>query len=200
MGCKTVGRKAGRRIACCAVCNKSLRCCGRATHPHASVECSDATIISKNVSFIIYGIKINKERAALVCPITLIAYYRMSSLPVHTIVGGWKCGNGTCLRHALSLALYYACGLPLNGFLEPKLILFEDKARQLSPPVFTVIFETCLQFLYNLQGKSSNPTSRLKGEVMDEDTILDQLEGNSKNKYDPSRSKCHAIGISLHLC
>jgi hypothetical protein len=85
----------------------------------------------------------------------------------------------TCAMHVP--LLYYASGLPLNAQLEQKLILFEAKAKQLSQPGFLVIFQCCRQVLYNLLGRSnnSNPTE-LKGEVMDEDVVLSQLEGNSK--------------------
>jgi hypothetical protein len=75
--------------------------------------------------------------------------------------------------------LYYASGYPSNAFLEPKLVSFEDKATQLSQEGFVVIFQCFRQFLYNLQGHSSNPTE-LKGTVMDEEEVLGRLEGNCK--------------------
>jgi hypothetical protein len=89
----------------------------------------------------------------------------------------------TCAMHVP--LLYYASGMPLNAQLEQKLILFEAKAKQLSQPGFLVIFQCCRQVLYNLLGSrssnnnSNNPTE-LKGEVMDEEVVLSQLEGNSK--------------------
>jgi predicted ATPase len=86
----------------------------------------------------------------------------------------------TALAAAMHFPMhYYASGLPLNAFLETKLILFEEKARLLHQSGFMVLFQCCRQFLYNLQGKSMY-TSELKGTVMDEEEILGSLEGNSK--------------------
>jgi predicted ATPase len=87
--------------------------------------------------------------------------------------------------------LYLASGLPLNSLLDPKLILFQNKSRQLNRPGFEAIFKGYRQFLRNLQGKSSfaatttNPNgtafdpTRLKGDIMDEKEILTKMEGNS---------------------
>lgn len=93
-----------------------------------------------------------------------------------------SCGDvDTALVSAMLLPMHYhASSLPLNSMMETKLRLFEEKSKLYHQPSYTAIFQCCRQFQFNLITPSENPTI-LQGCVMDEDTILAELEGNNKS-------------------
>ena len=86
--------------------------------------------------------------------------------------------------------IYFASGLPFNALLEPKLILFQAKARQLGRPSFVAIFQLCRQFVWRLQGKSTTAINTSSQEqaapngrsvLLTEEEILEGLQGQSRD-------------------
>jgi hypothetical protein len=75
-------------------------------------------------------------------------------------------------------SLCYLCiGLPLAP-LEPDLILFGHEAELFGQPLSVVaLFKNFRQTVLNLQEPSKHPTL-LKGAAMDQDEMLEQMEGN----------------------
>lgn len=74
---------------------------------------------------------------------------------------------------------YIAVGLPL-GPLKSDLVQYATEARQFNvPQTIGAIFQILEQTIINLQEVVENPAS-LKGRVMDEDVMLEKLQGNGQ--------------------
>jgi hypothetical protein len=71
---------------------------------------------------------------------------------------------------------YFASGITMNSLLEPKLALFETKAKQLKRHGFFAIFYCAKQVLLSLQGKNgTRPTDMIL-----EESILSKLEDKGR--------------------
>ena len=82
----------------------------------------------------------------------------------------------------LSMFSFLNASLPLGTLLEPKLILFQESAKDLGKKMFVVIMGFIRQALYNLQGganASKNPTD-LIGPAFNEDEVMAKFEGPAK--------------------
>jgi predicted ATPase len=76
---------------------------------------------------------------------------------------------------------YFAIGLKIEAF-ESDLVAYHQLAQQFHlPPSIQCLFLIFRQTVLNLQGKAANPTI-LKGEAMDEDTVLKSMLGSSQHK------------------
>ncbi|KAL3941922.1 MAG: hypothetical protein SGARI_000436 [Bacillariaceae sp.] len=77
------------------------------------------------------------------------------------------------LMSAMNFPLtYFASGITINSLLEPKLALFETKAKQLQRPGYVAIFYCARHVLLSLQGKKGDrPT-----EMRKEESVLSKLE------------------------
>jgi hypothetical protein len=99
----------------------------------------------------------------------------------------YSLANGT-VEYAMSSAMhyplvYFVSGRPLNALLEAKLVLFQDKAKQLHLHSFEALFHCALQVLHNLQGKAHwVGASRISNttEIQGEQAILAKMEGSTK--------------------
>ena len=83
----------------------------------------------------------------------------------------------------LSIYSFFNAALPLNSLLEPKLVLFEEVAKNFGQSAFIVTFSLLRQCLYNLQGgpKSSPLPAELNGAAFNEVVAQATFEGSVRS-------------------
>ena len=111
--------------------------------------------------------------------------------PFHTLLDGLLDANGTAMRigdmewvslTAMMYSLCYLCiGLPLRP-LENDLARFLSQARQFGRAVSVcAVFQILQQTITNLHGVTVTSPTSLSGDFMDQDTMLDGMEGKSRS-------------------